>query len=337
MLTKNIKNKISILLFILLFATGAAAQSSWMTVHGPARNLIWPGKLEREIGFLSDSICAGRAIGTRGSVEAAAWIVRKFKKTGLMPVDSLWSRTVIAENGAIGHNIIGFLPGSVKAHPTKYVIVMAHYDHLGEINGRMFPGADSNASGVVAMTSLAEMISMTRMLGTAFPVNFIFVGLDGKEANMAGSQGLWNMIALKGLRDPVTGRAIARRDIRMVVNIDQIGSSLSPLDKDRKDYVIMLDGSTRRTKYKEILTHCNRTYGTDLDIGFSYYGSGNFTRLFYRLSDHKIFADNRIPSIMFTSGITMNNNKVWDNVESLDMEILRKRIYLIYHWLCLSI
>ncbi len=335
--TKNIKNKISILLFILLFATETVAQSSWMTVHNPARNLIWPGKLEREVGFLSDSICAGRATGTRGSVEAAAWIVRKFKKTGLMPMSSSWSSTVIAENGTIGRNIIGFFPGSVKSHPNKYVIVMAHYDHLGEINGRMFPGADSNASGVVAMTSLAEMFSITRMLGTAFPVNFIFVGLDGKETNMAGAQRLWNMIVLKELKDPVTGRAITKRDIKMVVNIDQIGSTLSPLDKNRKDYVIMLDGNTRKTKYKEILTHCNKTYDTGLDLGFSYYGSENFTRLFYRLSDHKVFADNRIPSIMFTSGITMNNNKTWDNVESLDMEVLRKRIYLIYHWLTLAI
>ena len=74
-------------------------------------------------------------------------------------------------------------------------------------------------------------------------------------------------------------------------------------------------------------------YDIGLDLGFTYYGSANFTKLFYRLSDQKVFVDNRIPSILFTSGITMNNNKPRDKASTLNMEVLHKRIYLIYHWL----
>ena len=73
-------------------------------------------------------------------------------------------------------------------------------------------------------------------------------------------------------------------------------------------------------------------YEIGLDLGFSYYGSENFTKLFYRLSDQRVFVDNRIPAVMFTSGITMNNNKTWDKASTLNMEILHKRINLIYHW-----
>jgi hypothetical protein len=70
-----------------------------------------------------------------------------------------------------------------------------------------------------------------------------------------------------------------------------------------------------------------------MDISLDYYGSENFTKIFYRLSDQKVFVDNKIPAVLFTSGITMNNNKTWDRVENLDMEIYRRRIDLMYHWI----
>ncbi len=339
MQTKKIKNFLTAIVTTLCLCAYADsdAQSSWMTQHNPARNLVWPGKLEREIGFLTDSMCTGRATGTRGNSEAAAWIARKFEKTGLKRFDGSWGKSLITENGTVGHNVIGLFPGSAKEHPKRYVIIGAHFDHLGTIDGRMFPGADANASGVVAMTSIAEMLSITRILGKSYPCNFIFAAFDANEMNMAGSRALWDMIDEGRLTDPVTGEAITKKQIVMMVNIDQIGSSLSPLNNDREDYMIMLDGTVRRTVRKEILTHCNKAYDLGLDIGFTYYGSENFTKLFYNLSDQKVFSDNGIPSIMFTSGITMNNNKTWDNVASLNLDILRKRIYLIYHWLIMSI
>ncbi len=308
-----------------------------MTQHNPARNTVWAGKLEREISLLTDSICTGRATGTRGNIEAGAWIARKFNKIGLKSFGGSWGKSIMTENGTTGHNILGLFPGSAKNHPRKYVIIGAHFDHLGTIDGRMFPGADANASGVVAMTSIAEMLSITRIMGQSYPCNFIFAGFDGNEMNMAGSNALWAMIEGGSLIDPVTEEAIRKEDVVLMVNIDQIGSTLSPLNDDREDYVIMMDGTVKPTGYKEVLTHCNKTYDIGLDLGFTYYGSENFTRLFYNLSDQKVFSDNGIPSVMFTSGITMNNNKTWDDTSSLDMEILRKRIYLIYHWLLLTI
>ena len=71
----------------------------------------------------------------------------------------------------------------------------------------------------------------------------------------------------------------------------------------------------------------------NLDLCLSYYGSETFTRVFYRLSDQKVFVDNGIPAVLFTSGITMNTNKTRDTAASLDMNILKKRVTLIYHWL----
>ncbi len=340
MQSKNIKNYLlrTVLTTIsLLFSVLTLAQNSKFALHVPARNLINPEKIEREISFLCDSICAGRASGTAGSVEAAAWVSRKFRTMGLLPFDSRWSKSIMAENGTIGHNILAFLPGSSKSHPQRYVIIGAHFDNLGIIDGRLFPGADANASGVISMTSLAEMLATTKSIGKNYNCNLIFAAFDGKEMDLAGSKALWKMIAEGKLIDPVSGRKITKKDIILMVNIDQIGSTLSPLNEDRKDYLIMLDGTAKRNSYKDLLTSCNSMYETNLDLGFTYYGSENFTKLFYRLGDQKVFHDNRIPAVMFTSGITMNNNKTWDNAATLDMDILQKRIYLMYHWLLMSI
>ena len=82
-----------------------------------------------------------------------------------------------------------------------------------------------------------------------------------------------------------------------------------------------------------MLDICNRMFAIDMEIDLTYYGSKNFTRMFYRLSDQRIFVDNGIPAVFFTSGITMNTNKTRDNAQTIDSEILRKRIFLMYHWL----
>jgi hypothetical protein len=117
-----------------------------------------------------------------------------------------------------------------------------------------------------------------------------------------------------------------------MINIDQIGSTLSPLRSGRKDYIIMLGTESLHPSRRNMLKTCNSTYAIDLDIDLTYYGSSDFTRIFYRLSDQRIFVDHGIPAVLFTSGITMNTNKTWDRPESIDMEILKKRIHLIFHW-----
>ena len=150
---------------------------------------------------------------------------------------------------------------------------------------------------------------------------------------MAGSAAFWKMIEDGDLKNPLTGETVTKDKISLMVNIDQAGSSLAPLKSGRRDYMIMLGGHTLDKEDLELLYMCNRFYGTHLELSETYYGSEDFTRVFYGISDHKVFADNGIPAVFFTSGITLNTFKTRDLPETLDMEVLRKRIILIYHWL----
>ena len=299
-----------------------------------AQNVVWEEKLKRQVEFLCDSICAGRGTGTRGGTEAAFLITRNFRKAGLLAPGGSYAKSFYtADSLRIGHNIIGILPGSRKKPKDSYIIVGAHYDHLGVLDGRMFPGADNNASGVAALMSLVDMFSSMKTLGRAWSSNIIFVAFDGKELSMSGAESLWKMLGDSTLVDPLNGKAITRDKIRLMVNIDQIGSSLSPLASGREDFIIMLGGESLSKEAMNSLSFCNRFYGPRLEISESYYGSETFTRLFYRLSDQRPFVDNKVPAVLFTSGITLNNNKTYDTPGTLNYPVMRRRIILIYQWL----
>lgn len=313
--------------------TVSSAQSSWISNDNAAHNLIWTEKLYRQTEFLSGELCAGRATGSAGANEAAFWLIRNFRKSGLLQFGESYAKHIYAGGGLIGHNIIGMIPGSRKDPCDSYIVIGAYYDHLGILDGEIYPGADSNASGTVAVVSLAEMFSAMKTFGKVYGKNIIFVAFDGHCMNLSGSYSLWRMIEAGDLKDPLTGNPVTPDRIALMVNIDQIGSALSPLSSGRKDFMIML-GNDRLPKDDQWkITHCNLFYGTDLEISHSYYGSKDFTEVFYSLSDQRVFIENKVPAVLFTSGITMNNNKTYDSADTLDYEVMRNRIILIFHWI----
>ena len=142
---------------------------------------------------------------------------------------------------------------------------------------------------------------------------------------MAGASDLWGRI-----RDGRLG--FGPGDISLVVNLDQLGSTMSPLTKGNPDYLIMLseESSGRRSTLQSV----EKTQHIGLELGFDYYGSKDFTKLFYRrISDQKVFLEGGVPSVMFTSGITMLNNKPGDTPDTLDYPVFIKRIRLIFYYL----
>ncbi len=232
--------------------------------------------------------------------------------------------------GAVGRNIIGFLPGKNTSGKDKYVIIAAHYDSHGVIDGNLYPGADSNASGVVAMLNLAVMFGKMKELGRDYGKNLIFVATDAKERNSAGAEALMAEIRSGSLRNPSSGEAITMDKIYATVVLDIIGSTLEPIHKGRNDFLIMLSGG----QFTFDLTRANEGPGLGLDIATNYYGSQSFTEMFHRrFGDQKVFTQNGLTCAVFTSGITMLTNKTSDTAGTLDYEILRKRIFLIFHWL----
>lgn len=259
-------------------------------------------ELRAEVEFLCDSLCAGRGFGTVGAQAATLYLLRQLRDAGL--------RTTVqsfAAGGRVGHNVVAVTPGWFR----RYIVVGAYFDGLGTLDGRLYPGADANASGVAALLSLArELPAVCRGL-----VGVVFVAFDGHAADLAGAQAFLERYG--SVYPPV-----------LMVNLDLLGSSLAPVSPSRPDYLIALGGGP----YRWALESAAR--GPRLDLTYDYYGSETFTEIFYRrVSDQRCFLEAGIPAVMFTSGITEHTNQVTDTPATLDYDLLSRRIDLISAWL----
>ena len=258
--------------------------------------------LRDDAEHLSDPLLEGRGHGTRGTVEASLYIIRRMQQIGLEPRIQFF-RT---ERG-VGRNVYAVCTGNPRS--VNYTLVCAHYDGVGTIDGNVYPGADTNASGVAVMLYLAGQLKNSGR-------NFIFVALDAYSERLAGAEKFATM----------------PYKLSMVVNIDTIGSSLAPPNKYRPDFLIVLGGNDFEKQNSKQFDKANE--GPRLRLYYDYYRSKSFTEYFYtRISDQAPFLRNGIPAVMFTSGITMNTNKVIDTAETLDWGILERRAELIRNWL----
>lgn len=81
-------------------------------------------------------------------------------------------------------NVIGYLPAAQNAKKKPYIVITAHYDHLGKMGkDTYFPGANDNASGVGMLLYLAQELSLKRDPN----FNYVFIAFGAEEAGLVGS------------------------------------------------------------------------------------------------------------------------------------------------------
>ena len=125
---------------------------------------------------LSSDIYKGRAAGSTGNQRARAYIKNYFKNLNL---DTFEDDYLSPFDGGV--NIIGYIKGT--ENPNTYIVVTAHFDHLGVQNGQIYNGADDNASGTSALMEMAAYLKEN-------PLNqsIIFAALDAEEQGLKGAK-----------------------------------------------------------------------------------------------------------------------------------------------------
>lgn len=273
---------------------------------------------QRILSYLADDQARGRMTGTWANEMVATYIRHEMESYGLLPFFNGGYTQRFLIDSLKGFNIAGWIPA--KTPTREYLIISAHYDHMGAINGHVYNGADDNASGVTALLNLAKMFAKMDEQGEGVDMNLVFVAFDGKERSMAGSQYFIRHLDM------------LYRDVQCNINLDQIGSVLEPVEKGKPEFIMVLGDHTLPEGTRHLLGTCNRIYQLGLDIHNSFYGSENFTEIMYGLSDQASFQKVNIPALLFTSGFTKHTYKTTDDLQYIDFNVLRKRTLLVFYF-----
>lgn len=170
---------------VLAFAV-ACAGSNTASTNQPA-TAISAADLLRHVSVLAHDSMRGRASGTRENAQARAYIARQFGQAGLQRVGLSFehpTEIVSPRDSSVRRstNVVGLVPGRVNAN--RYIVVTAHFDHVGVREGEIYNGADDNASGTGALIELARWFAANP------PQNSVlFVALDFEEGGLNGARG----------------------------------------------------------------------------------------------------------------------------------------------------
>jgi aminopeptidase YwaD len=191
------------------------------------------------------------------------------------------------------HNVGAYLPGETD----EYLIVGAHYDHLGlgeqfslapSLAGTVHPGADDNASGTAGVIELAHWFSQQ----PKHKRGILFLTFSGEELGLLGSSYYVNHPVLP------LDKAVA------MINMDMIGRI-----RDRK---IFVGGVGTGTTFAEMLKEVEQHHDFQADAT---------ERGGYGSSDHTSFTTKQVPVLFFFSGLHADYHKpsdTWDKIDAPD-------------------
>jgi Zn-dependent M28 family amino/carboxypeptidase len=157
-----------------------------------------------DIRQLSDAAMQGRKTGSAGAKLAQVFITERFEQLGLKPFEGKYQRAfVYGAFDKTGINLVGYRQGCT--YPEHYIVITAHYDHLGKQGRKIFHGADDNASGVAAMLDLASKLTVN-----CPAYSYIFVATDAEESGLYGSKAF------------VAAPPVALKNIVLNINLDMV-------------------------------------------------------------------------------------------------------------------
>ena len=207
----------------------------------------------------------------------------------------------IRREQAAVHNVAGYAPGDSD----EYVVIGAHYDHLGfggqnslapRLIGKVHHGADDNASGVAGLLELARLFSSHE---EPLERGVLFIAFAGEEIGLLGSS-YWVNHPTRKLDDAVA-----------MLNMDMIGR----VKKNR----VYLGGLGTGSGLEDIVEEASVGYDFQIDRSKSGYSA----------SDHTSFVGKNIPVLFFFSGLHRDYHKPSDTWEKIDVAAASELVNLV--------
>jgi len=285
--------------FWLLLLAAVACQTAAPNIAPPLR----PTGIAADIAYLASPALEGRAAGTRGNDSAAAFLARRHESLGL---PGAFTGACATETSCAasyfqyfkgddvgGHNVGSFIRGSDPKLYREFVVVGAHYDHIGRLSSLSLdpdllsstrPGADDNASGTAAVLELAR-----RLAAAPPPRSVLLIHFDAEEEGLVGSRAFVQ-------RPPIPASTIV-----FMLNLDMVGR----LNGQK----LLIDGSAADAPTRTLADSVARAIG--VPAARSLLSAGR--------SDHAVFGSVDVPALSLSTGFHSDYHRVTDVASRIDV------------------
>jgi hypothetical protein len=211
-------------------------------------------------------------------------------------------------------NVLGILPGSGKTD--EWLVITAHYDHIGKRDTVIWYGADDDGSGTATVIELAKAFTKAKADGFVSPRNILFMTVSGEEKGLLGSKYF------------TENPTVPLNKVTVNLNIDMVGRIDSLYDKkENKNYVYLVGDDKLSTELTPVSKEANKSFGLILDPKFN--DPKDRERIYYR-SDHYNFAKKGVPVMFYYDGGHRDYHRPTDTVDKINFDLMSLRARFIF-------
>lgn len=260
-------------------------------------------RLKAHIYYLASDQLRGRRAGSDDARKAAEYLKSQYSAMGAKP----WMEDYLIPFSPFGpvkgdstsnyRNIAVLIPGSDDLLRNEYILIGAHYDHLGVKNGEVYNGADDNASGSAAVVEVARNLLARQQ---ELKRSVVIVNFDAEEIGLVGSNALSHLLQEKELLKPC----------KLMMSIDMVGWL-------KASGHLTLEGCGTIRNGDQMIRHIAEIHGLPIH-------TKAFERSVLTATDTEPFATYRIPTLAVTTGLKSPYHKPGDDAELIDYEGLDK-------------
>lgn len=291
-----VHSKLAASALIAVGLAACAAETTYQPNHFEAEPAI--AMLEA----LSTDEMKGRKVGTEENAKARAMIAERFQTLGIAAgaagyeLPFTYGPFEDGEASKSGINILGLIEGTTDSDIS--MVITAHYDHVGEIDGEIYNGADDNASGVVGLLAAAEYFAKNP------PKHDVtFLAFDAEEDGLGGAVAF------------VANPPVPLDNVALNINFDMLARG----DNGK----LWASGTAHWPDMKPIVSRVAENAPVRIEMGFD---QGEAREDWTLLSDHAVFFRAGIPHVYFGVEDHPDYHKPTDDFENIDQDWFLKSV-----------
>ena len=276
------------LIAIMALSSGLQAQNQNQTRKDRLKDHVYY--------FASDSL-QGRKAGSEYAAKAASYIVKEFESMGLEPMFGTGPVVEFERQDSRFRNVVFKMEGSDPLLKDEYIVLGAHYDHLGVRNGQVYNGADDNASGTAALIEVARELKSNP---GGLKRTVVFAAFDAEELGLFGSYNLASMMS----------DSLGIDKVKLMMSLDMVGWYA-------QSGALHLEGAATVRGGRKLLESEAEKAGVNVKLK-------NFETSLFTATDTFGFAEKNVPTFDVTTGIKSPYHKPEDDADLIDYDGMDK-------------